>query len=273
MGKQLPPHEDEIVAWMNSAGKYRMLSNEETLEIAKKIKECSVGSNEYSRLVNKLTVHNLRLVIKFVTNFMRTRSRKKFGCSETVDYLQVGALGLRRAVELYDPYSGFRLSTYAYPWIRSFVSRYNLRTCSIFHIPENALSDTWKFQKQGFLARKDGTQKDKQQCLNLVANVSAALSVSSIDDIADMDSGDPVPFSSLIEDRRTFTESGKFPYEIEDLIASCELSELQTEILRSLYLYEMGVVKTSKAYDLTPDKVSRLRDSALNVLKSADGLV
>lgn len=273
MQKRLITDEDQLSSWMNNAGRYPILSNEETLEIARRINDCKPGTSEHAKLVNKLTVHNLRLVIKFVNSFMKKSSTKSFGCPETVDYLQVGAIGLRRGVELYDPYSGFKLSTYAYPWIRSFVSRYNRKNVSLFHIPENAVSDSWKFQKYGFLCKKDGTKKDEKVCAELVNNVRAAMSVVSLETPTEMNSGDCVPLSSLIESNYSTIEYGKFSPEFEDIIESCNLSDMQVEILRSIYLEGLDIAKVSRMHGIDKNKVSILKESAIRSLRKAEGLV
>lgn len=97
---------------------YGLLSREQEIELAKKIKK---GNNSAKQtLINS----NLRLVIKYA---------KKF-CGQGVaaeDLIQEGNLGLCMAADKYDYKKGFRFSTYATWWIlqrirRLMVSRYNI---------------------------------------------------------------------------------------------------------------------------------------------------
>jgi len=64
---------------------------------------------------------NLGLVHKLSYRYQRTGISRK-------DLVQEGTLGLHRAIVKYDPARGVKLSTYAYPWIRSYMSRYVQKT-------------------------------------------------------------------------------------------------------------------------------------------------
>jgi len=64
---------------------------------------------------------NLGLVHKLSYRYQRPGISRK-------DLVQEGTLGLHRAILKYDPAKGTKLSTYAYPWIRSYMSRYVQKT-------------------------------------------------------------------------------------------------------------------------------------------------
>ena len=64
---------------------------------------------------------NLGLVHKLSYRYQRPGISRK-------DLVQEGSLGLHRAIVKYDPSKGVKLSTYAYPWIRSYMSRYVQKT-------------------------------------------------------------------------------------------------------------------------------------------------
>ena len=73
----------------------------------------------------------------------------KWGSSETLDYLQVGTMGLFKAAEKYDPSRGYAFSTYATHWIRSHVGRYNMKASSPFKISEEACRHVYYYEKHG----------------------------------------------------------------------------------------------------------------------------
>ena len=64
---------------------------------------------------------NLGLVHKLSYRYQRPGISRK-------DLVQEGTLGLHRAIVKYDPARGVKLSTYAYPWIKSYMSRYVQKT-------------------------------------------------------------------------------------------------------------------------------------------------
>jgi RNA polymerase primary sigma factor len=267
--------QEDLTAWMNTAGRYKLLSEEEILGISRKIKASNPGSAQYAKYVNKLTIHNLRLVTKFVNSFMNGKTRKNFGCPETVDYLQVGSLGLRRAAECFDPTAGYKFSTYAYPWIRSFVSRYNMKISSIFHVPENALRDSWHYEKHGVLFTKDKKiKRDEQYCLDLITRVKAAQAFVSLDMPISSDNDNLMTLGTLIESHYgTSVNDGEFSAEIEDMIRNAGLTKIQVEIIKSYYLDGITMEQISCLHDLTREKIKSLKDSAIKSLRAINGLV
>lgn len=239
-----------------------MLTSEEVHIIARQIQSEPKGSKRYKRAVNKLVSHNLRLVVRSVHLFMSAKTRRSWGSADTMDFLQVGALGLVRAAEKYDPTMGYTFATYATYWIRSFVGRYSIKTYSSFHIPENAARDAFTFEKHGKLKGKSD-----QYGRELVERVKAAQSPASlyspitndgslaIVDILESTYGDPVTFDGFSE-------------EMEDLMKLAQLTKDQIKVLKCMFVEDMKVKDIVKATDLTRNQVSNMKKIALNKLKS-----
>jgi RNA polymerase primary sigma factor len=102
---------DALQQFLNEAGRHRLLTPQEELDLAKRIETGDLDAKE------RLTTHNLRLVVSI--------ARKYQGLSELclLDLIQEGMLGLIRAVEKFDYRKGFRFSTYATLWIRQAIQR------------------------------------------------------------------------------------------------------------------------------------------------------
>ena len=102
---------DALQQFLNEAGRHRLLTPAEELELAKRIERGDLRAKE------RLTTHNLRLVVSI--------ARKYQGLSELclLDLIQEGMLGLIRAVEKFDWRKGFRFSTYATLWVRQAIQR------------------------------------------------------------------------------------------------------------------------------------------------------
>lgn len=65
---------------------------------------------------HKLMQHNIRLVVYIAKRYQNR------GIS-TEDLVQEGTIGLNRAIDKFDPEKGYKLSTYAYWWIRQAITK------------------------------------------------------------------------------------------------------------------------------------------------------
>lgn len=156
-----PDGGDEIRTWLESAASSRVLTRDEIIEISRRVQELPPGSPARRRLVNKLVKHNMRLVVHLVQKFMASASHRPWGSPETLDFLQIGCIGLMKAAEKYDPSLGYAFSTYASYWVRSVIGRYNMRTITPVHVPESAARQIMFYRRNGYFKTKAGVLKDK----------------------------------------------------------------------------------------------------------------
>ena len=101
---------DALQLFLNEMGKYRLLTAEEEVELAKRIERGDKDAKDL--MVNS----NLRLVVSIAKKY------QGHGLS-LLDLIQEGIIGLIRAVEKFDWRRGFKFSTYATWWIRQAVQR------------------------------------------------------------------------------------------------------------------------------------------------------
>lgn len=253
---------DQITFWMNTAGSKPVLSKEEVFVLARKIQAEKPGSSTRKRYVNKLVSHNLRLVIRSVHLYMNGKSRKNWGESETLDFLQTGTLGLIRAAEKYDPETGYAFSTYATYWIRSFIGRYSIKTSSVFHIPENACRDAFAFEKHGFI--RDKSEKDSRELTKLVRSAQASISLDT-----PIGEGKDMYLVDMLESKypETSQSLGRFSPEMEDCMQAAGLNADQIKILEHLFIDELKIREIVEISNFSKKEILALRKTAFEKLK------
>ena len=101
---------DALQLFLNEAGRYRLLTAEDEVELAKEVERGDREAKE--RMINS----NLRLVVSIAKRY------QGHGLS-LLDLIQEGIIGLIRAVEKFDWRRGYKFSTYATWWIRQAVQR------------------------------------------------------------------------------------------------------------------------------------------------------
>ncbi len=126
---------DEIFSlYLKDIGKIPLLTPEQEIETAKKIKE---GDKEAKQLMIN---SNLRLVVNIAKHY-------KVNGIDTMDLVQEGNQGLITAVDRYDVDKGYRFSTYATWWIKQAITRYIMNNGRTIRIPVHAMESYNKIEK------------------------------------------------------------------------------------------------------------------------------
>jgi len=171
---------DSVHHWMEGAASVRVLGADEVIAITRKIQALPEDSAARKRLVNKLVRHNLRLAVRFVKNFMGC-TRSGWDGADTLDYLQVAAMGLVRAAEKFDPARGYTFSTYSLHWMRSYVSRYHIKNRTPIYVPEYASRAAQFYKRNGYLTKKSGRPVSDEDAAELVRQTELAIGWVSLD--------------------------------------------------------------------------------------------
>ena len=115
---------DALHRYLREISQYRLLSREETDELARRFKETGDPEAAY-----QLVTANLRLVVKVAMDF------QKYWMQNFLDLIQEGNIGLVQAVKKFDPYRQVKFSYYAAYWIRAYILKF--------------IMDNWRLVKIG----------------------------------------------------------------------------------------------------------------------------
>ena len=163
--------DDSIEIYLKEIGNIPLLSSEEEKRLAIATK----NGNEEARRI--LIESNLRLCVSIAKHFMGR------GVS-FLDLIQDGNIGIMKAVEKFDPYKGYKFSTYATWWIRQSITRAISDTSNIIRIPVhiNEVIGKVKRAERSIIVNtgKEPTDEELADYLNIdVSKVSTARIVQS----------------------------------------------------------------------------------------------
>lgn len=125
--------QDSVNEWLKGMGRYPLLSASQEITLSRTVqrglKEDATPREKKAgqRAKDKFICCNLRLVVTLARKY-KPRIDGTAGM-DMEDLLQIGCLGLSRAVDKFDPEVGYKFSTYAYHWIRQAI-QYGIKTNS-----------------------------------------------------------------------------------------------------------------------------------------------
>ena len=140
---------DPLVLYMKEVARYPLLSREEEMELVEKMRK--ENDIEAAKL---LVSSNLRLVAKIAFEYRNSYHN-------VLDLIQEGNVGLMKAVSLYDPDKGARLSYYASWWIKSYILKFILDNFRLVRMGTtqtqrklfyNLMREKEKIEAQGYYA-------------------------------------------------------------------------------------------------------------------------
>ena len=109
---------DMVSDWLKAASRYPLLTADQEIDLAHKVQRGiaedanSAEKRIAARAKNKIIQSNLKLVVNVAKKFVP--ATRYSNALDLADLFQDGVVGLNRAVEKYDPFAGYKLSTYAY---------------------------------------------------------------------------------------------------------------------------------------------------------------
>ena len=134
----MPSDSSALSLYLANIGKIPMLTAAEEIDLSKAVREMLALEKELSfsglaptvseqkrlkrgkRAMERMQTANLRLVVTVCKKYSDKCASMNL---DLMDLIQEGSIGLRRAVQLFDPTRGYKFSTYSYWWIRQAVFR------------------------------------------------------------------------------------------------------------------------------------------------------
>ncbi|MBU4257545.1 sigma-70 family RNA polymerase sigma factor [Patescibacteria group bacterium] len=259
---------DSIKLYLKAIKDIPLLTAEEEKSLARKIKR---GDAKARR---KMIQSNLRLVINIAKRY------SKLGVP-MMDLIEEGNLGLIKAVKKYNPYKGYRFSTYAAWWIKQYITRAIANQGKTIRIPVymTEIINRWKrvteqlTQKYGRRPKSKEVAKRMRLSIRRVREISEiATKISSLDaPIGDDGTGQ---FMDLIQD-----ETSSSPMDNVTEVLRRErvdklldrMNEREKRILDLRFGLGDGTThtlgETAKYFNITRERVRQIESAALEKLR------
>lgn len=261
-------NEDSLKRYLREMGSISMISQEEEVALAIRIKQGDLSARQ--RLIDA----NLRLVVHFAKKYSNRGI-------PLIDLIQEGNLGLLKAVERYDHTKGFKFSTYATWWIRQAITRAIAEQSKTIRIPMHIIERTSQYLKSynrlveqlnreptiGELAVDMGMPEE--QVMNIILLTKDTLSLDN--PIGDDNSS---TLGDLIKDSKTNSPESNIYNEML-LKELKEVLDTLDERERKIIMYRFGVLgceqktldQVGEMFGITRERIRQIENKALRKLR------
>ncbi|MFZ4428194.1 MAG: sigma-70 family RNA polymerase sigma factor [Saprospiraceae bacterium] len=258
--------------YLQEIGKVDLLTPEEEVELAKKIKQGDQASLE------KLTKANLRFVVSVAKQYQNQ------GLSLS-DLINEGNLGLIKAAQRFDETRGFKFISYAVWWIRQSILQALAEQSRIVRLPLNKVGSLNKINKafseleQEF--EREPSPEELAELLDIpTEEVETTLGVAArhVSMDAPFVEGEDNSLLDVLENNSTPNTDQELDYneslrrEIERSLST--LTDRQCDVIK-LYFgigieHPMSLEDIGEKFGLTRERVRQIKDKAINKLRSAN---
>jgi RNA polymerase primary sigma factor len=256
--------------YLQEIGRIALLTPEQEIELAAKIKKGDAGARE--RMINA----NLRLVVTIARDYINLGL-------PLLDLISEGNIGLTKAVERFDPAKGAKLSTYAMWWIKQSIKRALANQSKTIRLPVHLVDKLAKVRRVSLqmsdelgreptddeLGEELGIATEKVARLKSIGIRPASLDAPIADD-------DSTQFGESVGDENAQTpfewlRDKNLRGEVDGLIAL--LNSREKEIISRRFGLDGGKPKTledvGKDLGVTRERIRQLQNIALTKLRRA----
>jgi RNA polymerase primary sigma factor len=264
--------DDGLNRYLREIGRIPLLTPEDEIEIAGKIKKGDIKARE------RMIISNLRLVVTIARDYANLGL-------PLLDLISEGNLGLTKAVERFDPAKGAKLSTYAMWWIKQSIKRALANQSKMIRLPVHLVDKIAKVRRVSLQMSdelgREPTDDELAEELGIASEKVARLKSlgirpTSLDGpIGDDDS---TKFGEVIGDEEAqtpfeFLRDKNLHDEVDGLIAV--LDSREKKIISQRFGLDGGKPKTledvGKDFGVTRERIRQLQNVALAKLRRALG--
>ena len=263
--------DDSVKIYLQQIGKIPLLTAEQELDVAKKIKE-----NNDDTAKETLVNANLRLIVSIAKKYIGR------GLS-FLDLIQEGNMGLMKAAEKFDYAKGYKFSTYATWWIQQSITRAIADKSRIIRLPVHMIETLGKIKKVTVdLTTESGKVPSKEEIAyrvgipvsKLTSLIKAAQSTISIETPATA-KDESSKLGDFIVDESTISPDSRVSQEnlFEDIQKMLnQLSPKERDVLIMRYgLNDDGNRKTleeiGSRYGVSRERIRQIENRAISKLK------
>jgi RNA polymerase primary sigma factor len=256
--------------YLQEIGKVDLLTPEEEVELAKKIKQGDQNALE------RLTKANLRFVVSVAKQYQNQ------GLSLS-DLINEGNLGLIKAAQRFDETRGFKFISYAVWWIRQSILQALAEQSRIVRLPLNKVGSLNKINKAFSALEQEFEREPSPDELATVLEINTdevvttlGIAARHVSVDAPFVEGEDNSLLDVIENPNTIATDNGLEYkeslrkEIERSLST--LTERQKDVIK-LYFgigveHPMSLEDIGEMFALTRERVRQIKDKAINKLRS-----
>ncbi len=259
---------DPVRMYLKEIGQIKLLTTEEELELADRIK------NDDAAAKATLAEANLRLVVSIAKRYVGRGML-------FLDLIQEGNIGLMKAVEKFDVSKGYKFSTYATWWIRQAITRAIADQARTIRVPVHMVETINKLARverqltlelnreptEEELSKKMGTSVEKIRDIYKISQEPVSLEIP-IGEEDDSHLGDFIPDETNMSPE-DYTENELLKDEISEVLLT--LTEREEKVIRLRFGLEDGRPRTleevGQLFGVTRERIRQIEAKALRKLR------